>query len=360
MTHNQVSFPAKQMADLYQRLAKIGLSKKYLKDHILPDWWTDEVDQTPGVVTQGAIYLARRLNLDCASLINEAQPRFNFSSTPKFKTNDGTNLTQLAVANAIASRIAEMVAAATCRPYQDITTLTIAEIRQQILCNHSTVDLASVLQFCESQGIPVIHFAQLPAIIQRFQGMVAIFQGRPVILISRKDRSPAWLLFIIVHELGHILREHLKTDGLLIDQEIQLESDDAEENEANQVAVELLLGRPGISYDLWSRYITDELLAAQARSFAQETQNDPGVIALNIAWNRAQRAKTDKEKRIAWAVGKKALQILEADINPAETINQQLVNQINTEVLGEENQDYLAAMLGLPMNVCGDSFRAGH
>lgn len=356
MPRHQASSPAKQMADLYQRLAKIGLSKKYLRAHILPDWWSDEVDQTPGVVAQGAIYLARRLNLDIASLINEAQPRFNSSSSPKFKTNDGTDLAQLAVANAIASRIAEMVAAATCQPYQDVTTLTITEIRQQILCNHSTVDLAGILQFCESRGIPVIHFAQLPANIQRFHGMVAIFQGRPVILISRKDRSPAWLLFIIVHELGHILRGHLKTDGLLIDQVIRLESDDSEENEANQVAVELLLGRPGISYDLWPRRITGEFLAAQARSFAQETQNDPGVIALNIAWNRAQRAKKDQEKRVAWATGKKALQILEPDINAAETINQKLFKQLSAEVLGEENQDYLTAMLGLPVTVCGDSF----
>ncbi len=306
MTHT--SMPAASsatltMADLYKRLAKLGLPKKYLQSNILPDWWTDEVEQTPGVFTQAALYLSRRLNLDVDSLLTEETPRFITSAHPKFKATDGTNLTELKTAESIASCVAETVASACLQPYQDITQLSVAQIRQQILNNRPSVDLTGLLQFCWSQGIPVIHVARYPSTLQRFHGMVTAFQGRPIIVISRRDRSPAWLLFVVAHELGHILRSHLGTEGFIVDQEVQLTSDDAEENEANQVAAELLLGRSGISYDVWNKFLKGETLAAKAQQFAQESQNDPGVIAVNIAWNRAQRAKTRQEANIAWARG---------------------------------------------------------
>ncbi len=177
--------------------------------------------------------------------------------------------------------------------------------------------------------------------------MVAYFHDRPVILVSRNERSPAWILFIIAHELGHILQGHLSTNGLLVDQDIQLESDDAEENEANQAAAELLLGQSGISYDLWTKFLTGENLAAKAQQFAQKSQNDPGVIALNISWNRAQRANTKPEKSIAWATGNKALKILENDSNAPHQINRYLNQTIQWDSLRDESQDYLKGMLNL-------------
>ena len=349
MTH--VSMPpassaTSTMADLYRRLAKLGLSKKYLQTNILPDWWTDEVDQTPGVFTQGALYLSRRLNLDIDSLLIEATPRFISSAHPKFKTTEGTHLTALKASESIASCVAETIADACPRPYQDITQLSVAQIRHQILSDRPSVDLTGLLQFCWSQGIPVIHFAQYPAALQRFHGMVSALNSRPVIVISRRERSPAWLLFIIAHELGHILRNHLNPDGFIVDQEIQLTSDDVEENEANQVAAELLLGRAGISYDLWNKFLKGETLAAKAQQFAQESRNDPGVIAINIAWNRAQRAKTQQEKSIAWATGMKALKILEPNANAPAQINQYLRQSMDWESLRAESQEYVVKMLG--------------
>lgn len=348
MTQTPIAAPAPtQMSDLYTRLAKIGLPKKYIRDHILPDWWSDEVDQTPGALLEGVLYLSRRLNLEIDSLFNGDTPRFTTTSQPKFKTQTAADLTSLNATQAIASRIAEIVAYACPQPYQNITNRSIASIRQQILDHHPSLSLDGLLEFCWSQGIPVIHFTQLPPKIQRFHGMVAYFYDRPVILVSRNDRSPAGLVFTIAHELGHILRGHLSADGLLVDQDIQLESDDVEENEANQAAAELLLGHNGISYDLWTKFLTGENLAMQAQQFAQESQNDAGVIALNIAWNRAQRARTKQDKQIAWATGKKALKILEHHSNTPQLINHHLCRAIQWDALREESQDYLKSMLNV-------------
>lgn len=350
MTHTSVS-PASPvapltMADLYQRVVTIGLPKKYLKTHIMPDWWTDEVDQDPNVLLEGALYLSRRLNLDIVSLIKEDTPRFKASNNPKFKTKKGTDLAQLDISKAIASRIAEIVAYACPKPYQDITTFSLADIRSQILMGYPTISLPGILEFCWCLGIPVIHFAQSPAKAKRFHGMVAYFYDRPVIVVGRKDRFPSWLIFVIAHELGHIFSSHLATGGFILDEEIQLESDDIEEQEANQFAADLLLG-PAASYDAQSKYLKGKTLATKAKQLAQGSQNEPGVIALNIAWKRAKRAKTEEERRIAWATGLATLKILEKDLNAPQHINQFLRQSIQWDDLKEDSQDYLATMLSL-------------
>ncbi|MEO0458921.1 MAG: ImmA/IrrE family metallo-endopeptidase [Cyanobacteria bacterium P01_A01_bin.114] len=335
------------MADLYPRAARLGLPKKFIQEKILPNWWTDEVDQMPEALAEGALYLSRRLNLDLASLLYSDTPQVLGLGSPKFKTAAQTNFNRLAIPCALAGRIAELVGHNFCQPYQNVAGLAAAAVRQQILTQRSRVDLHGLLGFCTRSGIPVVHFSQFPQGLPRFQGMVVCHRGRPVIVVSRKEGSPAWLTFIVAHELGHILKGHLTGSTLLLDQDIQLESDDKEEDEANQAAAELILGQPGISYDLWSKFLKAETLAQRAQQFAKESQNDPGVIALNIAWNRAQRSRTKKDASIAWATGKKALKILEGDSNAPHQINQNLMDCVDGETLGRDNSEYLTTMLGL-------------
>jgi Zn-dependent peptidase ImmA (M78 family) len=281
-----------QMSDLYDRLADIGFPKRYIKKQILPDWWTDEVDATSGVLTEGALYISRRLNLDMRSLLGvDGKPVFE----PRFKLKVGTNKEQLLIPCALSARIAETISYACLQPYQAIDELSVSAIRQQILTKQKVVDLEGVLDFCWQIGIPVIHFSEFPSGVHKFHGMVAYFYNRPVILVSLKDISQARLLLIIAHELGHILKGHIDRDGILVD--------DSDESEANQIAAELLLGRSGISYDL--------------------LQN--------------------------------ALKILEPDANAPQQINRYLAKNLDWEKLGEENQDYLTTMLGLTFEAVGES-----
>lgn len=57
------------MADIYDRLTAAGFPKQFLRDRILPDWWTDEADQDPDMVLTGAMILSDRLNLKLRSLL---------------------------------------------------------------------------------------------------------------------------------------------------------------------------------------------------------------------------------------------------------------------------------------------------
>jgi Zn-dependent peptidase ImmA (M78 family) len=343
-----------QMSDLYQRLDAIGFPKKYLQNKILPDWWTDDVDATSGVLVEGALYLSRRLNLDMRSLVgNDTKPMFAATCQPKFKLKVGTNKEQLMIPRALSARIAEIIAYACLRPYQAIDGLSVSDIRQQILVKQEVVDLEGILDFCWLRGIPVIHFSEFPSGVHKFHGMVAYFYQRPVILVSLKDLSPARLLFIIAHELGHILKGHIDSEGILVDESIELESSDMEESEANQIAAELLLGKSGISYDLWQKFVSGDQLAGQAEEWGNRDRVSAGVVALNIAWNRANRANNSKDKGIIWATAKTALKILEPSPNAPQQINRYLAANLDWEKLGEENQDYLVTMLGLNLEAVG-------
>ena len=345
-----------KMADLYKRLAGVGFPKKFVQQKILPDWWTDEADQDPDVVLEGAMYVANRLNVNVLSLLNHgAAVTFAQTYHPKFKLKNGTDSQRLAIPRALSARVAELVAYGCQQPYLGLDGWSVERIRNQIMQSRDAVDLAGFLEFCWSIGIPVVHFSMFPPGVHKFQGMVAYFgdsttdtaQGRPVILLSLKDKSPSRLLFIGAHELGHLIKGHVTTNEPLIDERVELETDDDDETEANQVAAELLLGRSGMSYDIWRPVVSGEQLAEESRRLAQNDHVHPGVVALNITWNRAQRACTEQDEKIIWGVGIKALKSLEPNADAPRLINRVLCQHMDWDKLGGDTTDYLTAMLDL-------------
>jgi hypothetical protein len=229
--------------------------------------------------------------------------------------------------------------------------MSISDIRHEILHQHPFVHLDSLLEFCWSRGIPVLHFADFPTVkgSRKFDGMVIEFDTRPVVVISLNHHSPARLSFIVAHEMGHIYKKHIES-GLLVDEVIEFESKDNEEVEANEVAVELLLGKPDISYDTRRPFLTGEQLAEIAYSTSTRDQIDPGVVTLNFAWNKANRATTKKDKDIVWATASKALKILEKDMSAPEIINSYLRKNLDWEKLSNDNQEYLATIMGLQID----------
>lgn len=336
-----------KMKDLHLRLNSLGLPKKFVRDKILPDWWDDDYEAAPGAVTQAAGYISRRLNLDFNSLLEfEHEPTLKLSSQAKFKTQQGQDIESASIGHCLAARIAELVTYA-CKPkYQPIDDLPIADIRKELIARQKFVNLVGLLDFCWSRGIPVLHFAEFPKGFPKFDGMVSYFHDRPVIIISRNQKSPAWLLFIAAHELGHIQKKHIE-NGAIVDEVIELRSEDTEEIEANEVAAELLVGKPDISYDSRRRFFSGEQLASEAQKTSTRDSIDPGVIALNFAWNKANQAQTKHDKSIVWATALKALKIIEGDANAPAIINSYLDRYLDWEKLSQDNQEYLAAMTGL-------------
>jgi hypothetical protein len=330
----QVRVPTR-MADLYQRLASVGLTKGFLLKQALPDWWCDEYEASEGSVVTAAAHIAKRLNLDLKSLLEqEAEPRFVLTSQPKYKVQSGTDPQQLPVPSAIAAKVADVVASACRVNYHPIEHLTVAEIREEILKVRPYVDLEGILDFCWSR---VIHFSRFPDRIKKFQGMVACFHQRPVIVLSLNASSPSRLLFIATHELGHILKGHLNlmSEGLLVDEAVKLESKDDEEIEANEVATELLLGRPDKFYGQLRNYTASQLVEYAMR-VGSEDRVSPGVVALNYGWYKKH-----------WGSANGALKLLEPSADAPQQINRYLLEHLDWDKLGNDYQEYLELVLGL-------------
>ena len=337
-----------EMATLYERLAKIGFSRKFIKTKALPDWWEKDCESTPGSVIEGAAYISRRLNLELNSLLDtNTKPRFKNLRQPKFKKQTDTKNKELQVSHCLAARIAELTAHACKTKYQPIDRYSVAEIRSTILSDRQYIDLDGVLNFCWNHGIPVIHFNEFPKGIKKFQGMVACFDitNRPVIVISLKDNSLAKLLFIVLHELGHIYNNHLN-GTILIDEKVKLGDSDEEEVEANDFAVELMFGQAYKSYDSYKKFITGEQLSELALNISNNENVDPGSVIMNISWHRYNRATT-KDKNVIWSTARKALKIIEGDVNAPVKINTSLKNYLDWTKLNEDNQEYLSSMTGL-------------
>jgi Zn-dependent peptidase ImmA (M78 family) len=337
-----------KMATLYERLAQIGFKKNFIKSKALPSWWEEECESTPGAVTEVATYISRRLNLELSSLLDtNTQARFKNLCQPKFKKQQNTDSEALKVAQCLAARIAELTAYACKTKYQPIENFSVLEIRNQILSGRRYVDLEGVLDFCWNRGIPVVHFNKFPPGIKKFEGMVARFDNRPVIVISLQDKSFAKILFILLHELGHIYKNHLN-DDILVDEKIELESFDEEEVEANEFAVELLLSKPYFGFSSLHKFISGEKLAQLALDISRNEKNvEPGSIVMNISWHKVSRAATNNEKKIIWATARKALKIIEGDVNAPVTINSYLNNYLDWSKLNDDNQEYLALMTGV-------------
>lgn len=332
-----------QMAGLYQRLASVGLPKIYVEAQGLPDWWCEEYEMMEGAFMTAAAHISKRFNLDFLSLLDDqVKPQFVLTNQPKYKIQHGTDPQQLPVVNAIAAKVADVVAFACKRPYQPIEHLSVAAIRAEILASRRFVDLEGVLDFCWSRGIPVVHFNQYPRAkgIKKFQGMVACFSQRPVIILSLNAVSPSRLLFVAAHELGHVLKGHLSLmdEGVLVDEEIKLESKDEEEIEASEVAAELLLGRSDKFYGQLRNY-TAEQLANYADRVGSEDGILPGVLVLNYGWYKKH-----------WGAASKALKILEPGANAPQQVNRYLLEHLNWDALGHDYQDYLGLVLGLERN----------
>jgi Zn-dependent peptidase ImmA (M78 family) len=238
--------------------------------------------------------------------------------------------------------VAELVSYACISEYQPLDNLSIQEIRNIILENNGIVSLESVLKFCWHKGIPVIHYNNFPQKTKKFHGMVTFVSDRPVIIISLQDLSPSRLLFILVHEIGHIYKKHISVEmGAVIDEKVDLNSVDDEEIEANEVAGEFLFGRANMIYHLSNQY-KGERLANCAKQIAERDRISPGLVAWNYGWEKNQKQQ--------WGITRNAVGILEPEANAPLQINQYLENQIDWDKLSDDNQDHLKLFLKLEDN----------
>jgi hypothetical protein len=331
------------MSSLYEKLSLLGFNKGYLRKHGLPSWWNDDLNDKPFAVLEGAGYMADLLNLDLKSLLDTSQEvRFNTSPDTKFKQHNSKNKDYPYAAQALASRVAELLAYGIDVDFTPLPT-DVKEIRTEILTSPQpplengakTVNLTSLLQYCWSKGIIVAYFNHFPNNIKKFAGLIQWQSERPVIILSSNHKYNAKFAFDLAHELGHLALGHLQ-QGILIDENIEINCTDEEENQANQFAASLLLGDCDNCFGD-KHFHNNNHLIKHAKIKAEENPTvEIDSIILNNAWHHNN-----------WGFAIKALNKLEVSVNGHKIINQYLADRLDWDRFDDETYEYLEKVLGV-------------
>lgn len=321
------------MFKLYKKLSAIGLNESYVRRSGLPSWWSDELNDKPAAVLEGAGHIAKRLHLDLRSLLSEDQT-VQFKPLPhtKFKYHLQQK-TDIPDTSHLASRVAELVAYGV-----QVTFIPVPEdasqIRTEILQSHSQINLESILDYCWQHGIAVVYFNDYPENARKITGMIQWQGDRPIIVLSGKRTHPAWLAFHLAHELAHLALGHIK-EGILIDDEIEKDSVDREEIEANEFAVKLLVNNFDNCFSEKPATSGDHLKNKINKVLKTDPTVDPCALAFNHAWHTG-----------GYKFAFKAIECLNASGDGQKVINQFLENRIDWENLSDGNSDHLDKILG--------------
>lgn len=326
---------ANPMADLYRRLRAVGLTKHYVRKSILPAWWDDRVATNPAGYAEGLIYLSRHLGLDLATLQDPSQPAaFRDFGACKFKKSKNTAEADLALARAMGTRLAQLADLATTAPYQPLPR-SAAMIRGEILGQGEPwVSLGNLMDYCWSLGVPVLHLSGFSK-AKRPDGMTAMVNGRPVVVLCKKHGHSAWLLFILAHELGHIALGHIENDGVLIDESVKHNVRDEEEEAANAFAVELLTGNEESRFTTSGRWPNARELAESALEIGRGMRIDPGHLVLNYAHSMGPGF---------FAVANAALSRIEPKKDALDLARRKMAEHLDWSSLPEESSEFLMRM----------------
>ncbi|MCL4552508.1 MAG: ImmA/IrrE family metallo-endopeptidase, partial [Candidatus Marsarchaeota archaeon] len=244
----------------------------------------------------------------------------------RLKRRHGASDEELQAAKILGERLAKIAGGSLTVPVE-VGGLTASSVRQRILSSGAKwVGFHELLDFCWDAGIPVVNLCRVPRGSKKPDGMAVWTEKRPVVVIASGHKHPAWHIFIIAHELGHIVLGHLVQGELSIDTEIDVDSKNKQEKEANNFAVELLTGHPALSFSPPSRRPRALELAHTAQSIGEKLQIDPGFIALS--YSRSQDF---------YQVAQAALKFLRSDKDACE-LYRKPYSHLDSEELTEDNR----------------------
>lgn len=255
----------------------------------------------------------------------------------KFKKAAGVTETEVRACHTIAQQAAEAIASTITTPWS--LNLPAAEELHAVLKQQGAkpwVSLEDMVTWCWKHGIPVIHVNNFPRECTKPDGMaVRTSSGRPVVVLCKNSPRPAWQIFILAHELGHIALGHVPEGGVVVDSKLETETEESDEVDANRFAVTVLTGRP--DFGLLSRgKMYPNLLAQQARQFANSYRVSPGVVALNWGFQTKD-----------WGTANGAVKLLEEREDAFKIIQAAGVEAVDWESLSSDGCEWMERMTGL-------------
>ncbi|QCG86770.1 ImmA/IrrE family metallo-endopeptidase [Azospirillum sp. TSH100] len=323
------------LSRLKREFAAVGLkATDVLKS--LPDWWKDALAHPSGIYEVRG-FVAKHYGLAIGPG-GELQTRSLPSAC--FKTRTGADVSVVAPARALATAVAHIVANAAVPPWAGVLP-SAAELREAFIARSGKpwVGIDELLSACWERGVPVVYVPKLPVSQPKMDGMVTMCGDRPVIVVTKKVSHPAWMLFILAHEMGHLALGHLDTSagGTIVDESIS-EDDafaDGQEHEANRYALRLLTGNGHQALKL-NHLMAADALANAARMYGRQHGIDPGHVILNAVRN------TKRDGKSLWPLGNAALgRLTSGGSDPAVSCRGALRCHVDLDSLSDDSLDFL-------------------
>ncbi len=155
--------------------------------------------------------------------------------------------------------------------------------RQELTDVGGTVDLDTILKDLWTRGIPVVPTHLLPA--PSFQGLAAVVEGRPVVVLGHRHDEPGRAAFRISHEAGHIARGDCAPDAPVVDTDEEIVADDEMEERADRYAMRVVMGEHTIPELDPGAFDDFRRLANRAAEMERKTGIDAGATI--FSWARA-------------------------------------------------------------------------
>lgn len=198
------------------------------------------------------------------------------------------------------------------------------------------------MDYCWSAGLPVLHISVFPPGAKKMEGLASVRSSHYAVVLSKNVKHSAWLLFILTHDLGHIVQGHVSMDGVLVDELVDRSSRDKEEKAANAFALELLTGTADLRVLPMGPRRSARALARAALDVGVHEQIDPGHIVLHCAYQVGGDF---------FALANAALRLLEPHADAIGIVQSRMIAHLDKTKLPKDTYDFIL----LSMHACADS-----
>lgn len=331
----------------FNSLKEAGYPQSFVKK-LMPEWWDNSLLKTSAGVLQFALILKQKLGINAnfskdGTLTIPTEVNIEHVS---FKRRLGTGLNELNVATNIGIAASRIALISTMPQYSPLPNDS--QKLHEMVCEHSGkeyVDYEGLLDFCWACGIPVLFLKDIPRTTKKMTGMAVIVDERPAILLGFNYAQFSKQLFVLAHELGHIVSGHVENNGVLVDEDILditegLEGRaslrrDEQEREADAFALSLLRNNRNDVMSHFKKNSSSAVLAATAHEMSKKFKIDPGHLILSYA-----------KENDDWIRANQALNFITQRVSAIDLMKEKFIAYSDLTKISEESNDYILSIQG--------------
>ena len=200
-----------------RRLREAGFGREFVDRAILPEWWDHSCLHDPSLLPEIEIRVARFLSVPVSTVADPASalavPPYPKARLRGVRQVDGKRLrpaihAAINIARAVVRNLRPSVPGSALPRFDGLAW------HEELQGARGRVALDAILDDLWNREIPVIPTHTLPA--PGFQGLAAVVEGRPVVVLGDIHADPGTAAFRIAHAVGHIANGDCTADAPVV------------------------------------------------------------------------------------------------------------------------------------------------